>query len=121
MLVKDKLLEAQKIFKGTGVQITSEGKRHLGAAIGSTSFRSSYVAEKVNEWVDMVKILAKIATTEPHAAFSALIHRIQCRWIVVAQTVPGLTNSFQPLDIIRKEFLPALLGREVSELGTRTI
>ena len=33
---------AIEIFDGTGVQITTEGKHHLGAAIGSRSFVEEY-------------------------------------------------------------------------------
>ena len=40
LIVKDeKLDEAKRIFKGTGVKFTSEGKRHLGAVIGSQTFK----------------------------------------------------------------------------------
>ena len=39
LIVKDaKLSEAHTIFQGSGIPITSEGKRYLGAAIGSESF-----------------------------------------------------------------------------------
>ena len=40
LIVKeDKLEEAKHIFKDTGVKITSDGMRHLGAAIGAKTKR----------------------------------------------------------------------------------
>ena len=37
--------DAQRLFEGTGVQVTVEGKRHLGAALGSRLFTEQYVSE----------------------------------------------------------------------------
>ena len=34
--------EAERVFEGTGIQITTEGKRHLGAVVGSISFKEKY-------------------------------------------------------------------------------
>ena len=34
--------DAKELFSGTGIGITSEGKRHPGAALGSRSFLESY-------------------------------------------------------------------------------
>ena len=91
--------------------------RHLGAAIGSSSFKDNHVKEKIAEWVASVERLAKIAVTEPRAAFSAFIQRLQSRWVFVVRTVPSLANAMQPLeDAIRQKFLPALLGRQVSDI-----
>ena len=39
--------DAKELFSGTGIGITSEGKRHLGAALGSRSFLESYISDKV--------------------------------------------------------------------------
>ena len=41
------LEHADNIFKDTGVKITCEGKRHLGAVIGSDDFKSEYFREKI--------------------------------------------------------------------------
>lgn len=39
--------EAKTIFRDTEVQISSQGQRHLGAAIGTSAFAKRYVAQKV--------------------------------------------------------------------------
>ena len=73
LIVKEsKLEEASTIFQETGVAITMEGKRHLGAALGKHAFVESYVQQKVTEWVSEVERLSTFATTKPQAAYAAL-------------------------------------------------
>ena len=55
LIVKaEKMDETKRIFEGTGVQFTSEGMRHLGAAIGSQTFKESYLQKKIDEWIKNV-------------------------------------------------------------------
>ena len=73
LIVKDNHLSmAKELFSGTGVNITTEGKQYLGAALGTEAFVSAYVKEKVKEWTSKIKHLSQIAKTQPHAAYSAL-------------------------------------------------
>ena len=37
---EENLEEAKHLFQGTDIKVTTEGKRHLGATIGSDNFRS---------------------------------------------------------------------------------
>ena len=43
------LAQAKEIFADLGVQITSEGRRHLGAALGTKSFADAFVSKKVQD------------------------------------------------------------------------
>ena len=64
-----------------------------------------------------VKNLAAIATTQPHAAFSAFTQSLQGQWTFLSRSMPGVSHLFQPLeDIIRKEFVRSLLKRVVNDL-----
>ena len=69
------LPKARVLFGNTKVNISTEGERHLGAAIGSTAFRDQYVNSKVEGWVKDVEELALIGTEEPQLALSAYIHK----------------------------------------------
>ena len=40
---------ANEIFANLGVQITVDGRRHLGAVLGTNSFAETYVRNKVQE------------------------------------------------------------------------
>ena len=51
LIVKeDKLGEARNIFNDSNVNITIEGKIHLGAVIGSNEYREEYVKDLANDW-----------------------------------------------------------------------
>ena len=39
--------QAREIFSQSGLKITTEGKRHLGAAVGSTDYKKEYVDELI--------------------------------------------------------------------------
>ena len=62
------------IFCGSGVLITAEGKRYLGAALGMASFGSLFVNQKVSVWKHELEVLAGISVTQPHAAYAAFTH-----------------------------------------------
>ena len=48
-------------FQGTGVSIISEGKHHLGAALGSPSFITSFVEKQVTSWIKELQQLSDIS------------------------------------------------------------
>ena len=47
--------DAANIFANTGVQITKEGRRSLGAALGTQSFTEEFVSKQVQKWTEEVK------------------------------------------------------------------
>ncbi|MDA8003174.1 MAG: hypothetical protein MPL62_17965, partial [Alphaproteobacteria bacterium] len=113
LIVKEQhMTEANNIFDNTGVQITKDGRRNLGAALGTQSFTEKYVAKQVQKWVEEVKQLATIAESQPHAAYAALTHGLIGRWSYLSQTVCNISDLLQPLeDAIRHHLIPALTGR----------
>ena len=58
---------AKEMFAGTGINITTEGRKHLGAALGSQSYLEQYVGGKVEDWVGEVTRLAELARSQPQA------------------------------------------------------
>ena len=116
LIVKPSFLSgAQQIFDGTGVQVTVEEKRHLGAALGSHSFTDRYVSEKVELWSRLVDKLSGIARMHPHAAYAAFTHGLCNKWIYFLRTIPGISELLKPLEeVISLKFIPALVGRAVS-------
>ena len=72
LIVKeDRQTQVQRCFEGSGIHMTTAGKRHLGAALGSPLFVEEYVNEKVYEQVSQVIRLSDISITQPHAAYAA--------------------------------------------------
>ena len=106
---------AREYFGETGV-VMSSGTRHLGAVLGSNTEKQKFVGDKVKDWVREINVLAKIATTEPHAAFAAFTHCLQAKWNFVSRTIPEIGSMLTDVeDAIRQKFLPSLLRREVSD------
>ena len=49
LIVKPRMKDiALKTFKNTDINTTKDGRRHLGAVIGSIEYRENYVTQKVN-------------------------------------------------------------------------
>ena len=71
MTEPDKLEKARETFDGTGVTITTDGERHMGAVIGSEEFKRKYVKNKVSKWVCDIEALSEIAKDEPQAVYSS--------------------------------------------------
>ena len=107
--------EAKTIFKNSPINITIDGKRHLGAALGTDEFKITYMTDKVNEWCKKMKSLAEIAKLQPHAAYAAYIHGEQHKYTYFLRTINGIDNLLEPLDdIISNDFIPGLFGTNIS-------
>ena len=117
ILAKPEHAEAAKeIFQGTGITVSSEGKRYLGGAMGTTSFLQQYVERKVKGWVKEIEQLSKFARTQPHAAHAAYTHGLSSRWNYLLHVTDWETLSssdlLQPLETaIQSDFIPALTGQ----------
>ena len=97
--------------------IRVKSRRHLGAAIGSRSFVSQYMYEKVDHWVSCVQQLSEIVRIQPHVAYYAFMHGLIGRWTYFLCTVPDVSDLLEPLDTaISNEFIPVITGRSVGEL-----
>ena len=95
------------------MNLTADGRPVLGSPIGTPTFISTYVAEKIQEWVSELEVLTNIADSQPHAAYSALTHGLYSKWNYIARTTPGIEQDLQPLeDSIHMKLLPKLTGRE---------
>ena len=114
--------KAREAFQGTDITITTSGERHMGAVIGSAASRDEYVSKKVAKWVQDINELTNIAKDEPQAALSSFTKAISHRWTYVQRTIPNVSELFGPLEeAIRENFIPALIGRKISDLERRIL
>ena len=98
------------MFKDTLIKITTQGRRNLGACVGDTDFKISYLTSKVDVWVQEIKRLSVIARSEPHCARAAFTHGLGNRYVYAMRIIPEIETYLQPLeDAIRNDFLPPLL------------
>ena len=109
------MLKSLEIFDGTGIEISSEGKRYLGGVIGLSDLLKHLVDRKVQEWVDEIKKLSEITITQPQSAYAAFTRGLSSRWTYLLRITDPTCHSayelFQPLeDVIFSSFIPALTG-----------
>ena len=75
------MTKATEVFTNIDIQITSSGKRHLGAVIGTTNYKEEYINEKIIMWLSEIRgMLCQIAKSEPQSAYicftTGLKHKI---------------------------------------------
>ena len=111
LIVKAEFYEdAVETFAGTGINITTEGKRHLGAVVGTLAYKIEYVRNLVDEWINELKNLNKAAKVEPQLAYSAYIFGFQHKYTYFLRTLPHISTELKRLDqAIDEHFLKPIL------------
>ena len=123
LIVKeDKLGEARNIFNDSTVNITIEGKKHLGAVIGSNEYREEYGKDLVNDWNNQLVLLPSIAQSQPHAAYSAFVSDFKSKLNYFMKTIPGISQFLYPLEeTVRSKFIPAISGGHLCSNNERQL
>ena len=86
------------IFKDTNIQITTQSKRYLGAALCANQFRKEYIIEKINKWVKELHVLNKIAKIEPQAAYTCFLSRFKHKFNYYMRKIPGIGKLLRKVD-----------------------
>ena len=103
--------KAKTIFQGSGVQITTEGKHHLGASLGYAKYKEEYLSSKVNKWIAQPWILSQIARTQPQTTYSAFITGFRRKISFYMHTISGTSTQLKRLDeVVQLEFIPVITG-----------
>ena len=113
LIVKNRELpESAKNVFGDEVNITLEGRRHLGAVIGSKEFKNQYCQEKVDKWLRDIEFLTEISKSQPNAAYVAFTKGFKSKFIYYLRTIESFEEYVNPIkEVIHTSFLPSLFGR----------
>jgi len=68
---------------------------YVGAPLGSHEFHSTFLQEKVSQWENDIIQLSKFASSQPHAAYSAMIHGLSSRWTFLSRTINDLSSFYE--------------------------
>ena len=112
LVTKEEYAEkAREIFTGTDINITTERRRHLGAAFGSRSYTEECVVGKVLKWSEEIKQLANIAQTQPHAALCLYHEPFLISQAIQHHLIPTLTGP-PPCSSVERDLLalPVCMG-----------
>ena len=91
------------------VNITLEGRHHLGAVIGSKEFKNQYCQEKVDTWLKEMESLTEISKSEPNAAYVAFTKGFESKFTYYLRTIESFEEYVDPIE--DTSFLPSLFGR----------
>ena len=118
----EKLAEATTMFAGTNVNITTEGRKYLGGFVGTREGEVKYVSALVEEWVEQMGELTRIAKVEPQAAYSSFTAGFRHKTTYFMRTIPNLQEVLKPLDnIINNSFIPAITEGHVLSADDRKL
>ena len=108
----DREIIVKEAFKGTAINVTVQGQRHLGAAIGSQEYVQEYVNDKVANWISEITKLAEFAVTQPQASYAAYTFGLKHRWTYFLRTL-----LLEPLEsAISRVLIPAITDRQCGQL-----
>ena len=111
----------REVFKETSINVTVQGQKHLGAAIGSREYLEEYVSEKVSNWVHEVATLAEFALSQPQACYAAYTFGLKHRRTYCLRTLPDIQDLLEQLEnVISQVLIPAITERKCNQLD-RTI
>ena len=89
------------------MNITVEGRRHLGAVIGSKDFKDQYCQEKVDKWCAEMASFWEISKSQPHAAYVAFTKGFKSKFTYCLRTIETFEGFVDPIDdAIHTFFLP---------------
>ena len=111
-LMPDKEESANDIFEGSSINVTTQGYRHFGAAVGSPAYLEEYVSQKVAEWVGQVVKLAEFATSQPQASYAAYAFGLRHKWTYFLRTLPDIDELLEPVERATAEnLIPSVTSR----------
>ena len=107
----------KEAFKGTAINVTVQGQRHLGAAVGSREYFEEYVNDKVTSWISEITKLAEFAVTQPQASYAAYTFGLKHRWTYFLRTLPDIQDLLERLEsAISRVLIPAITDRQCGQL-----
>ena len=105
------------MLKGTAVNVTVQGQKHLGAVIGSREYLEEYVSEEVTNWVGEVTKLAEFSLSQPQACYAVYTFGLKHRWTYFLRTLPDIQDLLEPLEsAISRMLIPAITEHMCSGL-----
>ena len=106
--------KAKKIF-GDKVNVTDKGMRHLGASLGSETYKDEYSTEKVEAWMEELRLLCDVAVTQPQAAYIAYKYGFASKFTYFQRTIEDFGKYLKPIqELLESKFIPTLFGMQTS-------
>ena len=103
---------SKHLYDNTNINITTEGRKYLGAALGNKKIGKTIPQTKVIEWNSEIETLAKITQYQQQVTLSTLTPGVIRRWICAMSTNEYTTEPLLPLGMeIQNKLISAITGR----------
>ena len=104
------------------------GSFYLDGFIGEQESEATWMDEKVQWWVQLVRTLSEVARKHPQSANSGMHKLLQQEWVFMQWVTPHIWDAFGPVEVaLRDTFMPDLfqgvgertLGQGVTQLPVK--
>ena len=86
------------MFTDTNIKITTEGRKHFGAVIGSDTYKVQFVEDLVNDWNRQLKLLLIIVENQPQAVYLAIASGFRIKLNYPMRTILEISHHLVPLE-----------------------
>ena len=118
---KNKIETAQEIFAGQNIDLL-DGHRVLGSIIGSDTACASFMVDKANENVKLIKKLADHSKVSPQSVYKAYTQGVQHKITFITRTTPDSHILLHETEkVISDELLPKMLGKNDFDQNLRKV
>ena len=123
MIVKKNYLkDAKTLFTDTNINITTDGRKHLGAVAGSDTYKVQYIEDLVDDCNTQLKLLSTTAETQSQAAYLAFVSGFRSRLNYFMRTIPKISHHLVSLEqTLRNRFIPAITGGHICSVTERKL
>ena len=105
------LADEARVF-GDEVNITNEGRRDLGAVVGSQELKDQYCRVKVLGWKRELEALYERARSQPHATYTVFTKGYKSKFTYFMHTIESFEDYINPIqEAIDDLLLPTLFGQ----------
>ena len=92
------LKDAKAIFADTNINITADGRKHLGDVVGSKTYKLQYAEDLVNDWNTQLKFLSTIAENQPQVAYLESVSGFRSKLNYFIRTIPEISHHLLSLE-----------------------
>ena len=93
------------LLDDSNVNIKAEGKRHLGAIVGSEIYKREYVDDLVKDWNSQLCMLSTVAECQPLAAYSVFVSGFKNKLSYSMRIIPDISNLLIPIKDTRWTYM----------------
>ena len=102
------------MFTDTNIKITTEGRKHLGAVVGSDTQKVQYVEDLVNDLNMHLKLLSVIAESQLQTTYLAILSGFRCKLNYFMRIIPEINHHLVRLEErLRNKFTTAIAGGQI--------